>query len=139
MAICKKTKFISQASLGYLLNRYYGSNYYVMATDFNTGDVSIYNGKNNRYEKKFFKEVGDKNSIEYYLKQSKFPDFFLPVQAASNDIETAFLVKDKIKMVRNMGAYGDPIESFIRIVENYDLLIFFNNTKRVNKNTEMAQ
>jgi erythromycin esterase-like protein len=124
----QKTKFTMLTSLGYLLNSFYDNKYFVMATDFNTGDVNIYNGKAGRYENKFFKEVEDKNGIEYYLKQCKYPNFFLPVNVALRNTATATLVNNKIKMVRNMGATGVIIQPFVRLAENYDLIIFFNDT-----------
>jgi len=123
----QKTKFTTLTSLGYLLNKFHGSKYFVIATDFNTGDVNIYNDKTGRYENTFFKDVEDKNAIEYYFKQCKYPKFLLPVSVASINPVTASLVNDKTKMLRNMGASGDLIKSSVRVAENYDLIIFFNN------------
>lgn len=124
----QKTKFSTLTSLGYLLNNFYGNKYFVMAADFNAGDVTVYNGKTGRYENMFFKGVEDKNGIEYYLKQCKYPDFFLPINIASNNTATAPLVNNKFKILRNMGATGVIIQSSVRLAENYDVIIFFNDT-----------
>ena len=124
----QKTKFEMRTSLGYLLSNFYGNKYFVVATDFNTGDVKIYNSKTDRYENKFFKDVEDKKGIEYYFKQCKYPNFFLPVNLASKNTAVATLVNNEIKMLRNLSATGTIIKSSVRLAENYDLIIFFNNT-----------
>lgn len=124
----QKTKFTTQTSLGYLLNNFYGNKYFVMATDFNTGNVNIYNDKIGLYENMSFKEVEDKSCIEFYFKQCKYSNFFLPVNVASKNTATTSFVNNKIKMLRNMSASGTLIKSSVSIAENYDLIIFFNNT-----------
>jgi erythromycin esterase-like protein len=129
----QKIKLITLTSLGYLLNNFYGNKYFVMATDFNTGDVNIYNDKTGRYENMFFKDVEQKDAIEYYFKLCKHPNFFLPISVASNNTATATLVNNKIKMLRNMGATGVVFKTPVRLVENYDLIIFFNNTNSKEK------
>jgi erythromycin esterase len=75
-----------------------------------------------------FKDVDDKHAIEYYFKQCKYPDFLLPVSDALTNPITAPLVNNKTTMLRNMGATGDIIKSSVRLAENYDLIIFFNDT-----------
>jgi erythromycin esterase len=49
----QKTKISTLTSLGYLLSNFYLGKYFVMATDFNTGDVTIYNVKTRRFEDAF--------------------------------------------------------------------------------------
>lgn len=127
----QKTKFATLTSLGYLLNNFYGTRYFVIATDFNKGNVNIYNFKTGHFEDTFFKDVADKNAIEYYFKQCKYPNFILSVSDAFKNPVTAPLVNNKIKMLRNMGAAGDIIKPSIRMAENYDLIIFFYNTNQL--------
>ena len=129
----QKTKFTTLTSLGYLLNNFYGNKYFVMAADFNTGDVNIYNAKTGRYENMFFEDVKEKDAIEYYFKLCKYSNFFFPISAASNHSVTTTLVNNKIKMLRNIGATGVVIKAPIRLVENYDLIIFFNDTNSKGK------
>lgn len=124
----QKTRLGTLTSLGYLLNNFYGNKYFVLAADFNTGDVNIYIEKTGRYENMFFKDVKQKDAIEYYFKSCKYPNFFLPMSAASNNSVTTALVNNKIKMLRNMGATGVIIKDAIRLVDNYDLIFFFNVT-----------
>ena len=124
----QKSKFLNLTSLGYLLNNFYGSKYFVIATDFNTGNVNIFNVKTGKFENTFFEPVNDSNAIEYYFKQLKYTDFLMPVRSALKNPVTAPLVNNKTKMLRNMGASGKIITSPVRIAENFDLIIFFNNT-----------
>jgi erythromycin esterase-like protein len=127
----QKTKFMTLPSLGYLLNNFYSSKYFVIATDFNIGNVQIYNVKTGQYEYKLYNEVEDKNAIEYYFKHCKYPNFLLSVYNALKNPATTSLVNTKIKMLRNIGATGDIITTPVRLAENYDLIAFFNNTNDV--------
>ena len=65
---------------------------------------------------------------EGYSHLCKYPNFILPIPHAVNNPVTAALVRNKIKMLRNMGASAALITSAVRLAENYDLLIFFNDT-----------
>jgi erythromycin esterase-like protein len=124
----QKTKFMAFKSLGYLLSNFYGNKYFVAATDFNTGNVSVYNFKTGNFDDKFYGEVKDKDAVEYYFAQCKYPNFFLSINDALKNPATASFVNKKHKMLRNMGSTGAIIKSSIRLSENYDLIIFFNNT-----------
>ncbi|RNI34946.1 hypothetical protein EFY79_14865 [Hanamia caeni] len=127
----QKTKFMNSTSLGYLLNNLYSNKYFVIATDFNIGNVQIYNVKTGQYEYKLYNEVEDKNAIEYYFKQCKYPHFLLSINKTLKNPATTSLVNNKIKMLRNIGATGDIITRPVRLAENYDLIAFFNNTNDV--------
>lgn len=124
----QKTKFMTLTSLGYLLDKFYGSRYFVIATDFGKGSVNIYDFKSKRFKSAFFGEVNDANAIEYYFKKCMYPDFILPVGEALKNPVTAPLVDKKIKMLRNMTASGDLISAAIRLDDNYDLVVFFRNS-----------
>jgi len=129
----QKTKFNAKTSLGYLLNDFYDGKYFVMATDFNTGNVNIYNAMNGRFKNMFFKDVRNINAIEYYFKECKYRNFLLSISDASHHSLTAPLVNNKTKMLRNIGATGGIIKSAVRLAENYDLVIFFKDTDDVKK------
>lgn len=124
----KKTKFMNLTSLGYLLSNFYGNKYFVTATDFNIGNVYVYNLKKGHFDYKFFGKVKDKDAVEYYFAQCKYPNFFLSINDALKNTATASFVNKKHKMLRNMGSTGVIIKSPIRLRKNYDLIIFFNDT-----------
>ncbi len=124
----QKTKFMRLTSLGYLLNNFYGHKYFVAATDFNIGNVYVYNLKMGHFDNNFFGKVKDKNAVEYYFAQCKYPNFFLSINEALNNPATASFVNKKHQMLRSMGSSGVSIKSSIRLSKNYDLIIFFNDT-----------
>ncbi|MFT3934136.1 MAG: erythromycin esterase family protein [Chitinophagaceae bacterium] len=123
----QKTKFMSLASLGYLLNNFYDNKYFVIATDFNIGNVNVYNLKTGDYENKFFEDVQDENACEYYFSKCKYPNFSISIRNAFNDPATKLFMDKKLKMERNITATGDIIKSSISLAENFDLIIFFKN------------
>ena len=124
----QKTKFENNTSLGYLLNNFYGVKYFVLATDFNTGNVNIYNLKTGKYENKFYKEVEDEKAVEYYFKQCKYPNFILPVSEALKKPATKSFVTKKLKMLRNVGASDNTFKFPVVLSDNYDLIAFINST-----------
>jgi len=124
----QKTKFTTLSSLGYLLNNFYGHKYFVTATDFNFGSVYIYDFKAGNYKDIFFEKVEDKKAVEYYFTQCKYHNFFFPINDALKNTETASFVNKTTKMLRNMSTTGDIIKSPISLAENYDLIVFFNDT-----------
>jgi erythromycin esterase len=124
----QKTKLLPNTSLGYLLNNFYGSKYFLIGTDFNKGDVTVYDPKTGGNKNLFFEDVDDKKAIEFYLKQCKYPNFLLPIRAASINAVTASLINNKTKMTRFISAYGIINTDMVRISDNYDLIVFFNDT-----------
>lgn len=124
----QKTKFMTLTSLGYLLNDFYNNKYFVIVTDFNIGKVQVYDFKIGNYKNKFFGEVQEKNAFEYFFAQCKYPNFSLSVKDALKNPAASTFVNKKRKMLRNMGTAGDIIKSSIILAENYDVILFFNNT-----------
>lgn len=124
----QKTKFGTLPSLGYFLNEFYQEKYRVIATDFNEGDVIVYNMKSGEYIRQYFNGVDDSKAIEYYFKQCKYTNFIVPVSdALKNPVTKPFITK-KIKMLRNLGATGTIISYKLRMADNYDFIAFINNT-----------
>lgn len=124
----QKTQFSEESSLGFQLNSFYGSKYFVVATDFNSGNVNVFNIRTGRYENRYYEAVKDKKGIEYYFSQCRYPDFLLQARKAMQDSLAAFLVNTKFRMLRNITATGETIQTPIRIADNYDVVIFFNTT-----------
>ena len=124
----QKTKFGKSPSLGYRLNSFYRDKYFVIATDFGAGNVTVFDEKSKDYKSRYFEAVDDKKAIEYYFQQCKYPNFILYIPDALNNPEIKPLVTERTKMLRNMGSTGTIIDWPIRLSDNYDMIIFFSNT-----------
>ncbi|MFT3904404.1 MAG: erythromycin esterase family protein [Niabella sp.] len=124
----QKTKLSGLTVLGYRLNNFYDAKYFVLATDFNTGNVNTYNSKTGGFENRFFEEVEDEKAVEYYFKQCKYPNFMLPVSEALKSPVTKPFITKKVKMLRNMSTTGDVFKFPVVLSDNYDFIAFINNT-----------
>ncbi|MCH5596580.1 erythromycin esterase family protein [Niabella ginsengisoli] len=124
----QKTKFGKMRSLGYLLNNFYKDKYFVIATDFGAGGVTVFDERSKDYQSKYFDAVKDSKAVEYYFQQCKYPNFILDIADARSNPKTKFLVAERTKMLRNMGAMGTVIDWPIRLADNYDMIVFFRNT-----------
>ena len=126
----QKTRFCNFKSLGFLLNNANKDKYYVLATDFNEGSVTVFDEKSKDFQPKYFDTVNDKDAIEYYFKQSNYDNFIFPVKTAAKESSLQFLTNKKIRTLRNMGSTGVVITCPIRVAENYDLVVFIRNINK---------
>lgn len=124
----QKTKIEGFVSLGYLLNGFYGGKYYTIGTDFNTGNVRVFDSKTRKYTWKNYAPVTGKDAMEFYFGQCRYPDFIFPVRASVSTPALRGFVSKKIKMLRNIDAMGGILKNPIALSQNYDLIIFINNT-----------
>lgn len=124
----QKTKVLEKSSLGFLLNEAYGEKYYTIGTDFNAGDVVVFDSKTKRYVRKNYGAVNEKDALEFYLKQCKYPDFILPVRQVLGTQLVSRFVTQKIKMKRNLDGWGSIIDGPIVLADNYDMIVFINDT-----------
>ncbi|SDD22543.1 erythromycin esterase family protein [Niabella drilacis] len=123
----QKTKFMAITSLGVLLNSFFKQEYFVVATDFGEGNVSVYSEKHQGFTDQYFGPVADKNAVEFYFKQCRYPDFMVSTREGGAALGT--LMQKKMFMKRNMGATGVVIKSRIRMADNYDLIVFLRQTR----------
>ncbi len=124
----QKTKFYKMSSLGYRLSNFYKGKYFVIATDFGAGDVTVFDEKSQRFVKKYFSPVDDQKGIEYYFQQCRYRNFILNIADALENPETKPIVTKRLKMLRSMGAMGDIIGRPIRLGDNYNMIVFFRDT-----------
>lgn len=126
-----KTALYNKPSLGNFLFEKYKSKYFVVATDFNHGEVLVRKYAKNKSPENFaplyYPEVNSDKAYEYYFKQCKVKNFIIDVSSSNNNsILESFLSKPKD--MRMIGAESFPVNKKLSIKENFDLIVFFNKT-----------
>ena len=127
-----KTNLYNKPSMGTFLFDQYKSKYFVIATDFNHGEVRVrkYIAKNKPVENfapLYYSEVNSENAYEYYFKQCKFKNFIINVDEASKNKELNDFFSQP-KELRMIGALSTPVNKKLSIAENFDLVVFINES-----------
>lgn len=128
-----KTEYLNRPSMGNYLNEKYGSKYFVIATDFNHGEVIVrkFIAKNkpvSNLQPLYYPEVNTNKGYEYYFKQCKFKNFIIDVNASMKDpILNSFLTK--LLEMRSVGLFSVPANEKLSISKNFDLIVFFDRTR----------
>lgn len=127
-----KTALYHKPSMGTFLFEKYKANYFVIATDFNQGEVSVrkYIAKNKPvgdFAPLYYPEVNSDKAYEYYFKQCKYQNFILDVNSAFKNSNLNSFVRNKMDM-RMIGALSIPTKTKLSIAENFDLIVYFNIT-----------
>ena len=122
-----KSNIYWQSPLGKHLYQEYGDKYYVIATDFNHGEVGVYVQENKefKYQNVYYPEVSTSKGYEFFFSKCKFSNFFIDVQESSkNPNLQQFLTKSR--EMRAIGGTDKPSVSKLSISECFDLVAFFN-------------
>lgn len=124
-----KSNIYWQAPLGKHLYQKHGAEYYVIATDFNHGEVKVFVKNNNGYKRQdvYYPEISSAKGYEFYFSKLRFDNFFIDVREASKDgILNSFFKKSR--EMRSIGGTEKPSESKLTIADCFDLVAFFNRT-----------
>jgi len=124
-----KSPLFGAPSMGTHLYRKFKFRYFVIATAFNQGSVSISVPKNGKIDwiNKFFPAVTSKNNYEYYFQQCKFPNFMIEISSLNDhEVLTPFFSQNIV--MRMVGATGGLLNNKLSILKNFDLIVFFNST-----------
>jgi erythromycin esterase len=131
----KKTESYNYPTLGTQLDKKFGSKYYVIATDFNSGKayVNVYVAKFKPllgFQPYYYAEVKSNNWYEYFFTQCKYKNFILDISVASKeDILKDFL--EKPLQMRNIGAWSIPEGEKRSITKNFDMIVYFDKTTSI--------
>lgn len=131
----KKTESYNYPSLGTNLVKKYGSKYYVIGTDFNSGSayVNIYVAKNKPllgFQPHDYAGVKSKKWYEYYFTQCRYKNFILDINTALKDpLLNKFLGKPL--MMRNIGAWSIPEGDKLSFSKSFDLIVYFDKTTSI--------
>ena len=127
-----KTALFKKPSLGTHLYERYGDKYFVIATDFNHGNVYVrpYIARNKPladFQRIYYPEVSSTKGYEYYFGQCKFENFILDVgEALKNPVLKSFLVRPLD--FRLIGARSIPVNTKLSIARNFDMIVYFDKT-----------
>jgi erythromycin esterase len=117
-------------TMGSHLAKKYGSRYYVIGTDFNSGtaDVNVFVAKNRPlkgFQPYYYAAVNSKRWYEYYFNQCKYPNFIIDLNSSSKD-DTLNEFLTQPHLMRSIGAVSTPVSTKLSMTRNYDLIIYFD-------------
>lgn len=130
-----KTQLYNYLPMGFHLNKKYGSKYYVIASDFNSGKarVSIFVAKNKPtlpFQPYYFPEAGSEKWYEYFFGKTQYKNFILDLKSASDDP----ILADFLKQPRNMRMVGStqiPDNKKLSLSDNFDMIVYFDKTNSI--------
>lgn len=127
-----KDEIHNYPSLGTHLYKRYGSKYYVIGTDFNSGEayVNVFIAKNKPllgFQPYYFGELRSDKWYEYYFNQCQYKNFILDIDAASKDNALdQFLTQPLI--MRSIGALSSPEGQKLSMSKNFDMIVYIDKT-----------
>ena len=130
-----KEEINNYQTLGTHLHNKYGSNYYVIATDFNSGKayVNVFVAKNKPllgFQAHFFASVGSAKWYEFYFTQCQYKNFILDIEAATKDkLLEQFLTQPLL--MRSIGGISSPEGQKLSISRNFDMVVYFDKTTSI--------
>lgn len=131
----KKTESYNYPTLGTQLDKKFGSKYYVIGTDFNSGEayVNVYIARNKPmlgFQSHYYADVKSDKWYEYFFAQCKYKNFILDISIASNeDILKDFL--EKPLQMRNIGAWSIPEGEKRSMSKNFDMIVYFDKSTSI--------
>lgn len=131
----KKTESYNYPTLGTQLDKKFGSKYYVIGTDFNSGKayVNIYVARNKPllgFQPHYYPAVKSDRWYEYFFTQCKYKNFILDIEVASKDPILKDFLEKPLNM-RNIGAWSIPEGEKRSISKNFDLIVYFDKTTSI--------
>ncbi|MEE1944156.1 erythromycin esterase family protein [Pedobacter sp. KR3-3] len=127
-----KTALYNEPSMGTFLFEKYKSKYFVIATDFNYGEVLVrkYIAKNKPigdFSPLYYPEVTSDKAYEYYFKQCKYKNFIIDINSSiKNPILNTFF--NQAQDMRMIGATSTPVNKKLSIGANFDLIVYFDKS-----------
>jgi len=131
----KKMESYGYPTLGTQLDKRFGSKYYVIGTDFNSGKayVNVYVAKFKPllgFQPYHYPEVKSDKWYEYFFTQCKYKNFILDISNASKEeILKDFL--EKPLLMRNIGAWSIPEGEKRSITKSFDMIVYFDKTTSI--------
>jgi len=130
-----KTELYGYPTLGTHLSKVYGSKYYVVGTDFNSGKayVNVFVAKNKPllgFQPFYFAEVKSEKWYEYFFNQCQYKNFILDIAVASEDATLDHFLNKPLNM-RSIGALSSPEGKALSISKNFDLIVYFDKTTSI--------
>lgn len=131
----KKTESYNYPTLGTQLDKKFGSKYYVIGTDFNSGKayVNIYVARNKPllgFQPHYYPAVKSDRWYEYFFTLCKYKNFILEIEVASKDPILKNFLEEPLNM-RNIGAWSIPEGEKRSISKNFDLIVYFDKTTSI--------
>jgi len=130
-----KTSIYNYTNIGTQLVELYSSKYYVIGTDFNSGEVNVNVriAKNKRllgFQPYYYRGAQSGKWYEYYFNQCKYKNFILEISSASKIPTLDQFLKHPFIM-KTIGALSSPEGTKLSIAKNFDLLIYIDKTKSI--------
>ncbi|MDQ0965332.1 erythromycin esterase [Flavobacterium sp. W4I14] len=130
-----KEQLHNYSTLGTHLNKKYGSRYYVIGTDFNSGKayVNVLIAKNKPlqgFQQYYYPEVDSRKWYEYFFNQCEYKNFILDINVASQEkVLNQFLTQPLI--MRSIGSLSSPEGKKLSMSKNFDMIVYFDKTTSI--------
>lgn len=130
-----KDELFNYPSMGTHLNKKYGFKYYVIGTDFNSGEVyvSLYTAKNKPsqgFKPHYYAAVVSGKWYEHSFNQCKYKNFILDIDAASK-VDTLKQFLTQPLMMRMIGALSSPEGKKLSMSKNFDMIVYIDKTTSI--------
>jgi erythromycin esterase len=128
--LVKEVLYNNSLTMGSHLAKKYGSRYYVIGTDFNSGTayVNVFVAKNRPlkgFQPYYYAAVDSKKWYEYYFNQCRYPNFIIDLNYASKD-DTLNEFLTQPHLMRSIGAWSTPVSTKLSMARNFDLIVYFD-------------
>lgn len=130
-----KEELHNYPTLGTHLNKKYGSRYYVIGTDFNSGKayVNVFIAKNKPlqgFQQYYYPKVDSRKWYEYFFNQCEYKNFILDINVASQEkVLNHFLTQPLI--MRSIGSLSSPEGKKLSMSKNFDMIVYFDKTTSI--------
>jgi erythromycin esterase len=131
--LVKEVVYNNSLTMGSHLAKKYGSRYYVIGTDFNSGTayVNVFVAKNRPlkgFQPYYYAAVDSNKWYEYYFNQCRYPNFIIDLNSASQD-DTLNEFLTQPHLMRSIGAWNTPVSTKLSMARNFDLIVYFDKAK----------
>jgi erythromycin esterase len=122
-------------TLGTHLNKKYGSRYYVIGTDFNSGKayVNVFVAKNKPllgFQPHYFAAVNSEKWYESFFTQCQYKNFILDIDVAIKDNVLQQFLSQPL-MMRSIGGQSSPEGQKLSISKNFDMVVYIDKTTSI--------
>lgn len=117
-------------AMGFYLKQSLKDSYYALSINFNEGYVRAFDMKTEpkKFKPFYYSPASSTSSIEFLLKDCKFPDFYLDLRSIDHS-DALYTILNKYKGVRIIGAVDNEADrtTYHRMpfADNFDGIIFF--------------
>jgi erythromycin esterase len=130
-----KTSLYNYGNLGSQLYKKYSDKYYVIGTDFNSGQVyvTVYLARNkplSGFQPHYYEPLKSAKWYEYFFNQCQYKNFILDINSASKDTVLDNFLTQPLKM-RMIGSLSSPEGTTLSIAKSFDMIVYIDKSTSI--------